>query len=208
MPNSTRSGKNRKSAFSIWVRALQAVTGPWTKHNLFSWVGILFVVFFIKGCIVDQYTIPTGSMEPTLIGNPRFFRGDRVLVNKCLFGPRIPFTTKRLWHWGNPERWDIVVFHAIAPDAKHPILVKRVVGLPGEKIHIRDGKIWINGEVVTPPEPLVDVLHYTDAVTIDASEIKRQFLLLAQRNQALPSLDPYNFNVQLLYTEMEKIHST
>lgn len=189
---------------NILVRGLQSVTGPWTKHNLFSWFGIIFLVLFIKGCLIDQYTIPSGSMEPTLIGNPGFFRGDRVLVKKWEFGPRIPFTTKRLWRWGEPERWDIVVFHAVAEDAAHPILIKRVVGLPGEKVSIREGKLWINDEAVVPPDSLADVLHYTNETTVSELEVKRQFLMLAKTNKPLPTLDSFNLNVQTLYSQMER----
>jgi signal peptidase I len=191
----------------VLVGVLQAVTGPWTKQNLLSWLGIILLVLFIKGCVVDQYTIPTGSMEPTLIGDPRFFRGDRVLVKKWVYGPRIPFTTKRLWRWGEPDRWDIVVFHAVDPNAKHPILIKRVVGLPGEHVLIREGKIWINGESVTPPGALANILHYTNEPHISEDENRRQFLMLAQQNKPLPSLDPLDLNVQILYAEMEKLHA-
>lgn len=188
------------------ILLLQKITGPWTKRNLYSWLFVVFLVFFIKGCVIDQYTIPTGSMEPTLSGDPRFFRGDRVLVNKWIYGPRIPFTTTRIWRWAAPERWDIVVFHAVDPEAKHPILIKRVVGLPGEQIKIRDGKIWVDGKEMTPPGKLAETLNYTNEPVVTEIENKRQFLHLAQKNQPLPSLDPLELSVQTLYAEMEKLH--
>mgnify|MGYP000089749831 CR=1 FL=1 len=204
-----KSGANTSRASSL-LRCLkslvEAVTGPWTWRNLGGWLGIIAAILFIKGCVVDQYTIPSGSMEPTLTGDPRFFRGDRVLVNKWLFGPRIPFTTARLWKWGGPRRWDIVVFRAVDPNAEHPILIKRVVGLPGEQVRINEGKIVINGEVVAPPEPLEDVLAYTDEVTLDALEQKKQLLFLAKKNQPLPSLNPQHPQVKTLYAEMQRLH--
>ncbi len=190
----------------LLAAGIQTITGPWTWRNLFSWIAIITLVLFIKGCVVDQYTIPTGSMEPTLRGDPRFFRGDRVLVNKWLYGPRIPFTTRRLWKWGTPDRWDIVVFRAVEPDAAHPILIKRIVGLPGEHVHIRDGQILINGDVVTPPAPLDDILHYTNEFVLSAVEQQRQFLLLAQENRSLPRLNPENEDVNTLYVEMKRMH--
>lgn len=109
---------------------------------------LLLVIFTIKACIVDQYSIPSGSMEPTLHGNENMFLGDRVLTNKLLFGPRIPFTTIRLMDWWEPQRWDIVVFKPPAGGSEHPRLIKRVVGLPGERVQLKDGKLLINGEVV------------------------------------------------------------
>ena len=132
--------------------------------------------------------------------------GDRVLVNKWIYGPRIPFTTKRLWRWGGPSRWDIVVFHAVDPEADHPILIKRVIGLPGEQVQIHEGKIWINGEAKTPPGKLAEILHYTNGPTISDIENKRQFLYLAQKNQPLPSLDPLELSVQTFYAEMKTLH--
>ena len=77
--SSTKTSGDKEAEQSVsantLVNILQSFTGPWTKRNLYSWLFVIFLVFFIKGCIIDQYTIPTGSMEPTLIGDPRFFRG-------------------------------------------------------------------------------------------------------------------------------------
>ena len=109
---------------------------------------LLLVIFTVKACIVDQYSIPSGSMEPTLHGNENMFKGDRVLTNKMLFGPRIPFTTIRLMDWWEPQRWDIVVFKPPKGGSEHPRLIKRIVGLPGERVQLKDGKLLINGEVV------------------------------------------------------------
>jgi len=208
--SSTKTGHKKEPQSNASAKTLASIlqifTGPWTKRNLYSWLFIIFLVFFIKGCVIDQYTIPTGSMEPTLIGDPRFFRGDRVLVNKWIYGPRIPFTTKRLWRWGEPSRWDIVVFHAVEPEAKHPILIKRVIGLPGEQVQIRDGKVWINGVEMKPPGKLAEILHYTNEPAITDVENKRQFLHLAQKNEPLPSLDPLELSVQTLYAEMKRLH--
>jgi len=187
-------------------RLLESITGPWTWGNLFGWITLVLIVFFVKGCVIDQYTIPSGSMEPTLKGNPRLFRGDRVLVNKWIYGPRIPFTTRRLMKWGAPERWDIVVFRSIDPDAEHPILIKRVVGLPGERVHIGDGKVWINGEVAEPPERFRDVLHYVNKLTFTTVEKKRQLLKLARENKPLSILNPYHTPVKKMYADMERLH--
>ncbi len=125
---------------------------------------LILIIFTIKGCIVDQYSIPSGSMEPTLHGEPNMFKGDRVLTNKWLFGPRIPFTTIRLWNWYEPERWDIVVFKPPEGGSKHPRLIKRVVGLPGERVDIKGNHVYINGEVV-PFGPTLPTFEATDLLT-------------------------------------------
>lgn len=115
---------------------------------------LLLVILTVKGCIIDQYSIPSGSMEPTLHGDPNMFKGDRVLTNKWLFGPRIPFTTFRLWNWYAPQRWDIVVFKPPEGGSEHPRLIKRVVGLPGERVSLKGGHVYINGEEIPFGETL------------------------------------------------------
>ena len=106
--------------------------------------------------VAEPFKIPSGSMEPT------FIDGDRIFVDKHIYGVRypfngfrIPFTRNtiwysdgRLWRGTDPQRWDIVVFKSVEPKVEHDTLVKRIVGLPGEHIHIRGGKIYINGEAV------------------------------------------------------------
>ncbi len=188
------------------VRALEAITGPWTKMNLLSWILLIGGIFFIKGCLIDQYSVPTGSMETTIHGDPRFFRGDRVLVNKWMYGPRIPFTTIRLWDWGGPKRWDIVVFRR--PNGTGPkILVKRVAGLPGEQVQIKDGALYINGQRTDPPPELRDVIHYTTAFEAPPEQLKAMFLKLARVNKPLVLLSPPDDATLQLYRDMNKFHA-
>jgi len=126
-----------------------------------SWLGLTLLVFIIWWLLFQPFVIPTDSMYPTLNGDERILRGDRIFVNKLIYGPRIPFTNIRLWRFKEPQRWDIVVFRPVGKDADHPVLIKRVVGLPGERIQIKDGEVWVNGEPIEPPGHLRDVLHYT-----------------------------------------------
>jgi signal peptidase I len=150
--------------------------GFWSLQNLWSWTKLIAVILFIKGCVIDQYTIPSESMEPTLrAGN--LITGDRVLVNKWIFGPRIPFTAIRLWEWGAPKRWDIVVFKPKPGTSRHSVLIKRVVALPGERVQISNGNLYINGRLepfppsmrkenlpgVVFPVDMPDFQYYNDA---------------------------------------------
>lgn len=127
--------------------------------NLWYWTRLIAVVLFIKGCVVDQYRIPSRSMEPTLHAGG-YFDGDRILVNKWIMGPRIPFTTIRLWQWYEPKRWDMVVFHTIEDKSREKVLVKRIVGLPGERIKIHHGGIIVNGEKIEKPESMPETNWY------------------------------------------------
>lgn len=144
---------------NLFINILQAITGPWTKRNLVEWMIIIGSVLFIKGCIFDQYLIPSGSMEPILHGG-NLFIGDRVLVNKIIYGIRIPFTTTRLYTWNKPQRWDIVVFKCVDKKSEHSTLIKRVVGLPGEKIRIQNGRIFVNGELIHFPPSMPPHIYY------------------------------------------------
>lgn len=128
----------------------------WVKSESFA----LALALMIRWPIAEPYRIPSGSMEPTLHGDARFGRGDRVFVNKWIYGVRWPFMNKRIYHGQEPKRWDIVVFKAVSAEAAHPTLIKRVVGLPGERIHIQDGKVFVNGKPLELPSFMPDV-YYT-----------------------------------------------
>lgn len=154
-----------------WVRLI-------TGDNISGLVKLLIAFLVVSWLIVQQFSIPSGSMEPTLHGDPRFLRGDRVLVNKWLYGIRVPFTNSRIFDYKDPERWDIVVFHSVEEDAEHGVLIKRVVGLPGEHVQIgEDGRIVVNGEPVDPPEELRDVLHYSRGLT-PPEELEHYYVVL------------------------------
>lgn len=200
------SPTHRASPLHIVYRLVAVITGPWTRKNLQGWIILLGALFFIKGCVIDQYTIPSGSMEETLHGDPRYFHGDRVLTNKWLYGPRIPFTAIRLWNWAEPRRWDIVVFYAVPGSSEHSVLVKRLVGLPGERIHIQDGKVFINGTPLDPPPELRDKLHYTTQFALPEVEIKRIFLTWAKTNQLPWIFNPERYEAKKLLEDMSRWH--
>jgi len=165
------------------------------QSQVWDWMKIILIILFIKGCVVDQYTIPSGSMEPTLQGDPRFMRGDRVLVNKWILGPRIPFTNIRLFNWKAPERWDIVVFNTVEGSSEHKTLVKRVVGLPGERIQLINGRPVVNGTMLELPEDIRDVVYYYNDEDIlreshAASNMENRMFFMRLRQQY-----PYKYGV-------------
>lgn len=98
------------------------------------------VALFIRQFVVEAFKIPSGSMIPTLT------IGDHLLVNKFIYGPRIPFTDTRLFSWKEPKRGEVIVFKY--PENEDKNFIKRVVGLPGDKIQIIDGKLFINDQAV------------------------------------------------------------
>ena len=106
------------------------------------------VALFIRQFIVEAFKIPSGSMIPTLT------IGDHLLVNKFIYGPRIPFTDTRIFSWKEPKRGDIIVFKYPENETKN--FIKRVVGLPGDKIEIKKGILYINDQAV----PVTDHGNY------------------------------------------------
>jgi signal peptidase I len=113
----------------------------------------LMMVF--RSALADWMIVPSGSMNPTIV------EGDRILVDKQAYGLRIPFTTKRLTQGSDPQRGDIVIF---ASPKDGLTLVKRIVGLPGDSVEMRNEQLLING-VATEYAPAADVI---DADVADA----------------------------------------
>lgn len=98
----------------------------------------ILLALFIRTFVVQAFKIPSGSMKPTLLV------GDHILVNKFLYGIKIPLTNKTLIPISEPGRGDIVVF--IYPVDPKKDFIKRVIGLPGDKVEISGEKIFINGK--------------------------------------------------------------
>ncbi len=106
-----------------------------------EWLKPLLLVAIVLGsfrsAVADWNDVPSGSMKPTIL------EGDRIFVNKVAYDLKVPFTTWHLAQWGDPARGDIVVLWSPA-DGKR--LVKRVVGIPGDTVELRDGKLLVNGK--------------------------------------------------------------
>jgi signal peptidase I len=161
------------------LRPLEYVFGPWTRENGMTWLRLILLVLAIKWLLIDPYRVPSGSMEPTLQGNMNYLRDDRVVVNKLAYGIRLPMTSLLLWPISEPRRFDVVVFRSVEPPSPHasPLmrlvykvwpttLIKRVIGLPGERVHIQDGVVYINGKPLALPQGMPPV-HYTSLAPDD-----------------------------------------
>jgi len=97
----------------------------------------ILIALFIRTFIVQAFKIPSGSMKPT------FEIGDHILVSKFIYGIKIPFLRNTLIPIGDPQRGDIVVF--IYPEDRSKDFIKRVIGVSGDTIEIRNKKIYLNG---------------------------------------------------------------
>ncbi len=106
---------------------------------VFSFWGIVIMVFVLRWAFVDHFFIPSGSMIPSLLVN------DHIVVNKLAYGVRWPWTAKWITQWAIPQRGDVVVFRPTNTEHKMKFMIKRVIGLPGDRIYIdQDNQLWIN----------------------------------------------------------------
>lgn len=120
----------------------------------------LALAFLIRTFVVQAFKIPSGSMEPTLE------IGDHILVNKFIYGIKIPFTSIRLFPLEKPKRGDVVVF--IYPLDPSKDFIKRVVAIEGDTVQIINKKLIINGAEVPDPHAV-----YKDDTVFPAEVQKR-----------------------------------
>jgi signal peptidase I len=111
----------------------------WWRESAKPMLIMLLVMFAFRSAIADWNDVPTGSMNPTIM------EGDRVFINKLAYDLKFPFTTWHVAQWGDPKRGEIVVFFSPADEKR---LVKRVVGLPGDRIELVGNQLLVNGEPV------------------------------------------------------------
>lgn len=102
-----------------------------------SFIVFITLMLVFRSACADWYTVPTGSMQPTI------HIGDRVTVNKMAYDLRLPFSKLVLLRTGEPARGDIMVFDSNAAQNR---LIKRVVGLPGDTVEMQDEVLLINGK--------------------------------------------------------------
>jgi signal peptidase I len=103
----------------------------------------LLLALFIRSFIVQAFKIPSGSMIPTLL------IGDHILVNKFVYGVRLPYLGTSIFPVGTPHRGDVVVF--VYPQDDEKDFIKRVVAVAGETVEVRDKRLYVNGEAVADP---------------------------------------------------------
>ncbi len=119
----------------------------------------IVLALFIRTFIVQAFKIPSGSMLPTLKV------GDYLLVNKFIYGIKNPFNGETLIPVSTPERGDVVVFRY--PKDRSIDYIKRVVGIPGDTIVMKDKQLFINGEKTTDPHAWIsntEILPKTESV--------------------------------------------
>ncbi|MCZ7683746.1 MAG: signal peptidase I [Sandaracinaceae bacterium] len=110
-----------------------------TKANIKTIGGAVLLALFIRIVLFEAFEIDGPSMEPTLLN------GDRVVVAKFMYGFFLPFTHEAVLTWGMPNPGDVVIVHSPFDNID---IVKRVIGVPGDTIEIRDDVVYRNGEPI------------------------------------------------------------
>lgn len=110
------------------------------RENIEAIVVAVILALFIRTFVVQAFKIPSGSMKETLL------IGDHILVNKFIYGVKAPFIQKTIIPINNPQREDIIVFEF--PEDPSKDFIKRVIGIPGDVIEIRNKKLFVNGSAV------------------------------------------------------------
>lgn len=123
----------------------------WQGNKAF--IVFICLMFVFRSSLADWNTVPTGSMKPTIL------EGYRIWVNKIAYDWKIPFTQYSLYRHAHPERGDIIVFESKAAQKR---LVKRVIGVPGDTVALRNNVLFINGQA----------LNYKETSDIRASRVQ------------------------------------
>jgi signal peptidase I len=125
-----------------------------SSNALREWVESLVIAFilamFIRTFFIQAFKIPSGSMIPTLM------IGDRLMVNKLRYGPKVPWTEKRFPGFGKIRRGEVIVF--VFPDDPKRDFIKRLIAFGGETVEIRGGDIFIDG--VRVDDPMIKNIYY------------------------------------------------
>lgn len=116
---------------SVWHKRLSCLWHEWRGLIIFA---ALMAVF--RSSIADWNDVPSGSMRPTLV------EGDRIFVDRMAFDVKLPFSQTSMMRTGDPQRGDIIVFFSPEDGTR---LVKRVIGLPGDRVEMRDDRLVLNG---------------------------------------------------------------
>jgi signal peptidase I len=111
--------------------------GTWNQA-LWSLLVPVFIFLCFRWLLIEPFVIPSGSMIPTLKIN------DHLLVKKSVFGIKIPFGEDYLFRWREPQRGEIVVFQY--PRNHQVFYIKRVIGVPGDRLQFKNSKLIINGQ--------------------------------------------------------------
>jgi signal peptidase I len=181
----------------LWLarRRPDGATVPWWIEYPKSFFPVILIVFVLRSFIVEPFKIPSGSMVPTLIV------GDFILVNKFTYGVRLPIVNRKVVELNQPKRGDVMVFRY--PDDPSLDYIKRVVGLPGDRVSYQNKVLAING-VEVPRKAVADYLHrerihYSRQFVEKLGDVEHRILIDDDAPAALPPMTQFAHRENCLY---------
>lgn len=137
----------------------KSTRAPWWVEYSISFFPVILVVFLLRSFVAEPFRIPSGSMIPTLLV------GDFILVNKYTYGVRLPILNRKIIDINLPTHGDVMVFRY--PEDPSVDFIKRVIGLPGDRITYREKRLYLNGSAV----PTQSMGEYFNADRVLYSEL-------------------------------------
>lgn len=132
--------KQRAAAVKASGKDLASVTLPGTVDYARSFFPVAAVVLVLRAFVFEPFRIPSDSMMPTLLA------GDFIIVNKYDYGLRLPVLNTKFLNIGEPQRGDVVVFrYPLDPGVNY---IKRLVGLPGDQVEVKEDRLFVNGQAI------------------------------------------------------------
>lgn len=157
---------------SLFAKKKPAKSEKGTGETVLEYVQALFgaivLAVLIRGFVFEPFKIPSESMMPTLLV------GDHIFVKRFAYGLRVPFTKKWITEFGDPERGDVVVFSF--PQDESVDFIKRVVGVPGDKIVMKSGVLFVNGKEVENHDVTLDSTNPENRCWMQLDEASAQIL--------------------------------
>lgn len=124
-------------AFLTSRRTAGAAAESWVTQNARSLLPVIVIVLIVRSFVIEPFRIPSASMMPGLVD------GDFIFVNKFAYGLRLPVLHTKVLSVGEPQRGDVIVFRLPSNPSEH--LIKRLIGIPGDRVIVRNNRIFING---------------------------------------------------------------
>ncbi|HUA24543.1 MAG TPA: signal peptidase I [Steroidobacteraceae bacterium] len=168
--------QKRSAAAQAAGKDPRLVPEPHTVDYARSFFPMAVAVLLLRAFLFEPYRIPSDSMMPTLLD------GDFIVVDKFAYGLKLPVTDTKIFSTGEPKRGDVVVFHP--PMQPSEVWIKRVVGLPGDHVTVRDDRITVNGK----PVPFTITKAYNDGCYVNMQLATEQ--LSTHTHQALLCPEP------------------
>jgi len=152
---------NKKNLSKLWKE----------NKSLLLFISLMLV---FRSAVADWNDVPTGSMKPTIV------EGDRIYVDKLAYDLRVPFTLHSLIKLADPQRNEIIIFESEAADKR---LVKRVIGIPGDIVAMKNNKLYLNGQAIS-----YQAISVQTSVAISDERIVQESLATASHNIRLNNI--------------------